>query len=83
MTEVINPAHAAVMEYYKKEFQEKKKKLRKEKKKQEKKEAYFNRLPLAHKAFFLKHVSPQGFYPWDLFASDILWQIKRNDENLE
>lgn len=81
MTEVINPAHTAVMEYYKKEFQEKKKKLRKEKKKQEQKEAYFNRLPLAHKAFFLKHVSPQGFYPWDLFATDILWQMKRNDKN--
>jgi len=34
-----------------------------------------NKLSLVQKAFVLKHVSPQSYYPWDRFAKDIIWQI--------
>lgn len=37
-----------------------------------------NKLSLVQKAFVLKHVSPQNYYPWHLFAKDILWQMKPN-----
>jgi len=36
---------------------------------------YLNKLPRVEKAFVLKHISPQNYYPWDRFATDLLWQL--------
>ena len=47
-------------------------------KKEKEQNKFLNNLSLVEKAFYLKHVSPQKYWPWNKFAQQMIWQMHRN-----